>query len=74
MQYCYLLLYIFLNSISVIKLFATLGLEVQRGSFDELFRVNGFGATVLIIMFFFYITAIYITFGAYKEFKALFYE
>jgi ABC-type Fe3+ transport system permease subunit len=84
MHFCYLLFYIVFILNSFVTTFATLGLLIQDAIEDDSLGVKPYNPfnegltgfyTVLLVMFFvFYPLATYVSFQAYKEFKAMIYD
>ena len=73
LQYCSVLFFILLSMVDFIQVLTTLGLRVQTGDYDW-FSNNSFATTALAIYLPLSIIGIAIAFGAYKEYKALFFE
>lgn len=73
LSFCHCMIYITFCIYTVIIDTVTIGKSVQNGrySFNEGRAIDSFAAIVNIISIAFYIIASYITFQAYKEFKAL---
>ena len=77
-NYCNVLMYMVFQLLNVVQLFATIGYYVQFNAFQSGSLVSsssgtsqGFMIGFAVLLFAFYIVAVYVSFNAYKEFKAL---
>ena len=77
LNYCSCIIYIFFCLFAAIGDFVIVGRELQNGNalFSSSFTAaHNLAMGITIVSFFYYVTAIYITFLAYREFKAITYE
>lgn len=74
LNYCSCIIYIFFSLFATIEDFVVVGRELQNGNplFASYFSTSrNLAMAITIFSFFYYIEAIYITFLAYREFKAV---
>ena len=73
LQYCSVLFFILLSMVDSIQALTIIGIRLQNGE-TYWFTENAFATVALVLYLPVAIFGIYLAFGAYKEYKALFFE